>query len=84
MQCLNTLIITSFSMTYSLLHADGYTYLFHFAYLMYKPYNYFHHSQEEKMRKCCYTDRLFNAIDIFCTILVIVIDLLLERTVFAT
>ena len=72
-------IITSFSIMYTLLKA---TYLFHFAYLMYRTYN--RRSYKENDKKLLYIYSLFNVIvGVICTVLVIVIDLFHERTVFA-
>ena len=58
------------------------TYLFHFASLMYKTYTHCPHM--EKNKKLLYIYSVFNAVaGTVCTVLVIIIDLLHERTVFA-
>ena len=72
-------VITSFTIIYTMLKA---TYLFHFASLMYRTYT--HRSHMETNKKL-YIYSVFNAVaGTACTVLVIIIDLLHERTVFAT
>ena len=72
-------VITAFTIIYTMLKA---TYLFHFASLMYKTYT--HRLHMEKNKKLLYIYSVFNGVaGIVCTVLVIIIDLLHERTVFA-
>ena len=72
-------IITSFSIVYTLVKA---TYLFHFAYIMYRSYKLLPYRENSKNGLYIYI--VFNVIvSTICTVLVIVIDLLHDRTVFA-
>ena len=71
--------ITSVTLTYTMLKA---TYLFHFAYLMYRSYTLRPCKKESKNLLLLYCVVIATA-SIICTVLLIVIDLLHERTVFA-
>ena len=69
-------IMTSFSIVYTLVKA---TYLFHFAYIMYRSYRLRPYKESNKNRLYIYI--VFNVIvSTICTVLAIVIDLLHDST----
>ena len=71
-------IITYFVIIYAILKV---TYLFHFAYLMYRTYT--QRPFQESKTLLYFYDMVTAIAGTICTVLVIVIDLLHERTVFA-
>ena len=71
-------IITVFSIMYSMLKA---TYLYHFAFLMYRTYNLRPYKEENKRLLCCYG--VVNVVAGICIIVLLIVDMLHTKAAFA-